>query len=112
RKTTFSFQEKCEQHKRILRTGGNTFGSLYIGRVPQHKNYANINVKEAFIITPNPSQYVMRPVGQNGLDSAALYYSVYRSLTSFLRMDGNLDVAYNVGVDWVVAWNQIFVSGK
>ncbi|KNZ60873.1 uncharacterized protein VP01_148g20 [Puccinia sorghi] len=95
-RTTFSFQEKCEQHKRILRTGGNTFGSLYIGRGPQRKNYAYINVKETFIITLNPSQYVMRPVGQNGLDSAALHYSVYRSLTSFLSMESNLNVTYNV----------------
>jgi len=91
-------------------TGGNTFGALYIGRGRQPNNYANIGMKEASVITPNQSQYFMRPVGQNGLDSAAFHYSVYRSLTRFLSMDGNLDVAYDVEVNWVAAWNQIFVS--
>ncbi|PLW49252.1 hypothetical protein PCASD_02635 [Puccinia coronata f. sp. avenae] len=91
-------------------TGGNTFGSLYIGRGRLPKNYANIGMKEASAITANQSQYFMRAVGQNGLDSAAFHYSVYRSLTRFLSMDGNLDVAYDVEVNWASAWNQIFVS--
>ncbi|KAA1078201.1 Cell wall alpha-1,3-glucan synthase ags1 [Puccinia graminis f. sp. tritici] len=91
-------------------TGGNTFGSLYIGRGRQPKNYANIGVQEASLIQANQSQHFMRPVGQNGLDSAAFHYSVYRSLTRFLSMDGNLDVAYDVEVNWASAWNQIFVS--
>ncbi|KNF03549.1 hypothetical protein PSTG_03077 [Puccinia striiformis f. sp. tritici PST-78] len=91
-------------------TGGNTFGSLYIGRGRQPKNYANLGVREASLIKANQSQYFMRPVGQNGLDSAAFHYSIYRSLTRFLSMDGNLDVAYDVQVNWAAAWNQIFVS--
>ncbi|KAA1072164.1 Cell wall alpha-1,3-glucan synthase ags1 [Puccinia graminis f. sp. tritici] len=80
----------------LISTGGNTFGSLYIGRGRQPKNYANIGVQEASLIQANQSQHFMRPVGQNGLDSAAFHYSVYRSLTRFLSMDGNLDVAYDV----------------
>ncbi|KAI9612902.1 hypothetical protein KEM48_003978 [Puccinia striiformis f. sp. tritici PST-130] len=91
-------------------TGGNTFGSLYIGRGRQPKNYANLGVREASLIKANQPQYFMRPVGQNGLDSAAFHYSIYRSLTRFLSMDGNLDVAYDVQVNWAAAWNQIFVS--
>ncbi|KAA1072159.1 Cell wall alpha-1,3-glucan synthase ags1 [Puccinia graminis f. sp. tritici] len=89
---------------------GTLFGSLYIGRGRQPKNYANIGVQEASLIQANQSQHFMRPVGQNGLDSAAFHYSVYRSLTRFLSMDGNLDVAYDVEVNWASAWNQIFVS--
>jgi alpha-1,3-glucan synthase len=96
----------------LISTGGNTFGSLYIGRGRQPKNYANIGVQEASLIQANQSQYFMRPVGQNGLDSAAFHYSVYRSLTRFLSMDGNLDVAYDVEVNWASAWNQIFVSSQ
>lgn len=91
-------------------TGGNTFGALYIGRGRQPKNYANLGLIEASKVHPNQSQYFMRPLGQNGLDSAAFHYSIYRSLTRFLSMDGNLDVAYDVDVNWVSAWNQIFVS--
>ncbi|KAI9613753.1 hypothetical protein KEM48_003646 [Puccinia striiformis f. sp. tritici PST-130] len=66
--------------------------------------------ERSFLIKANQSQYFMRPVGQNGLDSAAFHYSIYRSLTRFLSMDGNLDVAYDVQVNWAAAWNQIFVS--
>ncbi|MBW0472818.1 hypothetical protein O181_012533 [Austropuccinia psidii MF-1] len=91
-------------------TGGNTFGSLYIGRGRQPKNYANLGFREAFQVQANQSQYFMRPIGENGLDAAAFHYSIYRSLTRFLSMDGNLDVAYDVQVNWVTAWNQIFVS--
>ncbi|KAI8457791.1 hypothetical protein BY996DRAFT_4577963 [Phakopsora pachyrhizi] len=91
-------------------TGGNTFGALYIGRGRQPKNYANLGFREAARVASNQSQYFMRPLGQNGLDAVAFHYSIYRSLTRFLGMDGNLDVAYDVQVNWVTAWNQIFTS--
>ena len=40
----------------------------------------------------------------------AFHYSTYRSLTRFLGMDGNLQVAFDVGVNFVTAWNQMFVD--
>jgi len=46
----------------------------------------------------------------NGLDAVAFHYSIYRSLTRFLGMDGNLNVAYDVGTNFVTAWNQMFVD--
>lgn len=91
-------------------TGGNTFGSLYIGRGRQPQHYANLGFREAAEVKANQSQYFLRDVGVNGLDAVAFHYSVYRSLTRFLSMDGNLDVAYDVQTNWVTAWNQIFVS--
>lgn len=91
-------------------TGGNTFGALYIGRGRRPKNYENLGFIEASQVTSNQSQYFMRPEGDTGLDSVAFHYSVYRSLTRFLSMDGNLDVAYDVQVNWVTAWNQIFTT--
>ncbi|KAG0152207.1 hypothetical protein CROQUDRAFT_85940 [Cronartium quercuum f. sp. fusiforme G11] len=91
-------------------TGGNTFGALYIGRGRQPQNYANLGFAQAAQVTANQSQYFLRDVGVNGLDAAAFHYSIYRTLTRFLSMDGNLDVAYDVQTNWVTAWNQIFTS--
>lgn len=61
-------------------------------------------------MTANESQYFMRPEGANGLDAAAFHYSVYRSLTRFLGMDGNLEVPYDVPRNWAQMWNVIFTS--
>jgi alpha-1,3-glucan synthase len=44
------------------------------------------------------------------LDGVAFHYSIYRSITRFLGMDGNLQVAYDVDVNFVTAWNQMFVD--
>ena len=46
----------------------------------------------------------------NGLDGAAFHYSIYRALTRFLGMDGNLQVAYDIDVNFVTAWNEMFVD--
>lgn len=67
--------------------------------------------------------FFLRDVGQHGFDSSAFHYSIYRSLTRFLGMDGNLNVAFDVDVracfkpirwyrclaqvNFVTAWNQM-----
>jgi alpha-1,3-glucan synthase len=87
-------------------TGGNTFGSLYIGRgtIP---NTRPQNFDDAIAVTANESQYFLRGEDVHGLDSVAFHYSIYRSLCRFLGMDGNLQVAYDVDTNFVTAWNQM-----
>jgi alpha-1,3-glucan synthase len=61
-------------------------------------------------LTSTDNQYFLRDAPLNALDSAAFHYSVYRSMERFLGMDGNLQVAYDVDVNFVTAWNQMFVD--
>lgn len=60
-------------------------------------------------VTP-ADNYFLREQSSNALDSVAFHYSIYRSLSRFLGMDGNLQVAYDIDTNFVTAWNQMFVS--
>jgi alpha-1,3-glucan synthase len=61
-------------------------------------------------LTPDSVGNFLRDAAMNGLDAVAFHYSIYRSLTRFLGMDGNLQVAFDVNVDFVNAWHQMFLS--
>ena len=61
-------------------------------------------------LTSNQNQFFLRDAPLNGLDGVAFHYSIYRGLTRWLGMDGNLDVAYDIDMNFVTAWNQMFVS--
>ncbi|KAE9409703.1 modular protein with glycoside hydrolase family 13 and glycosyltransferase family 5 domains [Gymnopus androsaceus JB14] len=90
-------------------TGGDTFGALYIGR-GRTPTMLPPGFLAAANVTSNMSEYFLRDAPLNALDGVAFHYSIYRSLTRFLGMDGNLQVAYDVDVNFVTAWNQIFVA--
>jgi alpha-1,3-glucan synthase len=88
-------------------TGGNTFGSIYLGRGRQ-PNQLPDNATAAMLMTnESDSQYFLRDVGQEAIDGAAFHYSTYRALTRFLGMDGQLSAGYDVPIDWVNAWNEM-----
>ena len=61
-------------------------------------------------MTSHDNQYFLRDAPYNGLDAIAFHYSIYRAFQRFLGMDGNLQVAYDVSVNFVSAWNQMFVE--
>src|SRR5258708_39525808 len=61
-------------------------------------------------VTATQDEYFLREAPNNALDAVAFHYSIYRSISRFLGMDGNLQVAYDIGVNFVTAWNQIFVD--
>ena len=61
-------------------------------------------------VSDTQDEYFLREKSQNGLDAVAFHYSIYRSLTRFLGMDGNLQVAYDIDTNFVTAWNQMFVT--
>ncbi|KAF7294911.1 Modular protein with glycoside hydrolase family 13 and glycosyltransferase family 5 domains [Mycena indigotica] len=90
-------------------TGGNTFGSLYIGRgrTPTQlpPGYASV-----LNVTQSDNQYFLREAPLSALDSVAFHYSTYRALTRFLGMDGNLQAAYDTNINFVTAWHQMFVE--
>ncbi|KAF8197459.1 modular protein with glycoside hydrolase family 13 and glycosyltransferase family 5 domains [Pholiota molesta] len=90
-------------------TGGDTFGSLYIGRgrTPTQKPPGFL---AAANVSATQNEYFLREAPLNGLDGVAFHYSIYRSLSRFLGMDGNLQVAFDIDVNFVTAWNQMFVN--
>ena len=95
-----------------LRPRGRAYAQLALfsgrGRTPDQAPKGGIG--EAANITSNDSQYFLRPAPLNGLDSVAFHYSIYRSFERFLGLDGNLQVGYDTPVNFVDAWNVIFVQ--
>ena len=91
-------------------TGGNTFGSIYLGRGKQPEQYAK-DLKTAVTMTnKSDASNFIRDLGKNALDAAAFHYTIYRTLTRFLGMDGNLAAGYDAPTNWVEAWNTIVMS--
>ena len=91
-------------------TGGNTFGSIYLGRGRQPNQYPDSAEMAVTMNNMSDQQYFLREHGHEAIDAAAFHYSVYRSLTRFLGMDGNLAAGYDTPVDWTDAWNLMLVS--
>ncbi|KAG1859045.1 glycoside hydrolase family 13/glycosyltransferase family 5 protein [Suillus tomentosus] len=90
-------------------TGGDTFGSLYLGRgrtptilPPRFLQSANL--------TESENQYFLRPQSSNGLDGYAFHYSLYRSLIHFLGVDDKLVVTSDLNTNFITAWNQMLVT--
>lgn len=87
-------------------TGGDNFGSIFLGRGRQ-PNMLPATIQDAVQMTNlSAQQYFLRPDGNQAIDAAAFHYSIYRSLTRFLGLDGNLAAGYDIPVDWVAGWNQ------
>ena len=85
-------------------TGGNTFGSIYLGRGRQPDQVQD-NITATILMNNNSDdKYFIREPGKQALDAAAFHYSVYRSLTRFLGMSGNLEAGWDVPLDFVDAW--------
>ncbi|RAQ45497.1 hypothetical protein AFGD_005920 [Aspergillus flavus] len=90
-------------------TSGNTFGSLYLGRgrqPDQQPESADAGVK----LKNSSDGYFLRDDGYQALDSAAFHYTIYRSMTRFLGMDGNLVAGFDLPTDFIEAWNGMLVS--
>ncbi|KAL3455940.1 hypothetical protein BJX64DRAFT_53383 [Aspergillus heterothallicus] len=88
-------------------TGGNQFGSIYLGRGRQPNQYVP-EVTEAIKMTnESDPQWFLREAGHEAIDGAAFHYSTYRALTRFLGMDGQLSAGFDVPVNFVDAWNNM-----
>lgn len=91
-------------------TSGNTLGSVFLGRGRQ-PNMRPETLDEAFNMNcESDSKYFIRDENRQAIDGAAFHYSIYRSLTRFLGMDGNLAAGYDVPVNWTEAWYQMVLT--
>lgn len=73
-------------------TGGNTFASIFLGRGRQPDMLPeNLTVAMTLTTGSSDDQYYIRDNQNGALDAGAFHYTVYRTLTRFLGMDGNLE---------------------
>ncbi|EAW12377.1 alpha-1,3-glucan synthase Ags1 [Aspergillus clavatus NRRL 1] len=92
-------------------TGGDYFGAIYLGRGRLAHQWQSLSPAQGPKMTnESEAQYFLREAGHEAIDAAAFHYSIYRTLTRFLGMDGNLAAGYDVPADWVQAWNQMLQS--
>ncbi|KAK0625064.1 hypothetical protein B0T17DRAFT_617200 [Bombardia bombarda] len=95
-------------------TSGNTLGSIYLGRGRQPemaeslKDPAKAMSLEAKLSAND--QYFVREFGNSALDAGAFHYSIYRYMTRFLGMSGNLEAGFDLPTDWVEAWNTMALT--
>ena len=91
-------------------TSGNNLGAVYLGRGRQPNQWLNNLTEAAALTTATEGHNVLRAADQGGLDAAAFHYSVYRYLTRFLGMDGDLEAGYDLPPDWVDTWYGMLLS--
>jgi alpha-1,3-glucan synthase len=77
------------------------------GRTPTQKPPS---FNQAANVTKTDDQYFLRDSPRTALDGVAFHYSIYRALSRFLGLDGNLDVAFDIGSNFVTAWNEMMVN--
>lgn len=93
-------------------TGGNTMGSIYLGRGRLPEQYmsdsqVSVNLTSE---TAEGMDIFIRDKGQNALDGAAFHYSIYRNMLRFLGMDGSMEAGYDLAKNWVSAWNVMLTT--
>lgn len=91
-------------------TGGDTFGAIYIGRGRQPNNVPPDIVTALTLTNESTERFFLRSPGSAAIDGVAFHYSMYRALTRFLGMDGDLEVAYDTPVDFTDMWNTMAVT--
>ncbi|KAB8236607.1 alpha-1,3-glucan synthase Ags3 [Aspergillus alliaceus] len=91
-------------------TSGDTFGSLYLGRGRQPDQRPESAGAGAKLKNDSDASYFLRDDGYQALDAAAFHYTIYRSMTRFLGMDGNLVAGFDLPTDFIEAWNGMLVN--
>ena len=91
-------------------TGGNSFGSIYLG-LGREQRMLPSTIQEAFALSnKSDDKYFIREKGKNALDAGAFHYTVYRALTRFLFMDGQLSAGFDAPLNWADMWYTIALS--
>ncbi|KAI1833193.1 CAZyme family GH13 [Penicillium roqueforti] len=90
-------------------TSGDSFGSLYLGRGRQ-PNQRTANAGAGIKITNSSDGAFLRDDGLQALDASAFHYTIYRSMTRFLGMDGNLVAGFDLPTDFIEAWNEMLIT--
>ncbi|KAL4965240.1 alpha-1,3-glucan synthase Ags3 [Aspergillus stella-maris] len=90
-------------------TSGDTFGSLYLGRGRQPDQLPE-NAGAGVKLTNESDSNFLRDDGLQALDGSAFHYTIYRSMTRFLGMDGNLVAGHDLPTDFIEAWNRMLMT--
>jgi alpha-1,3-glucan synthase len=89
---------------------GNTLASIYLGRGKEPQmSFPTIDQALAAQNGTNYELYI-RNATQGALDAAAFHYSVYRSLTRFLGVDGVFAAEMDIRINWVDGWQDIVTT--
>ncbi|KAJ9655509.1 Cell wall alpha-1,3-glucan synthase ags1 [Coniosporium apollinis] len=91
-------------------SGGNNFASIYFGRGRQPDQLPENSSVAVALNNTSDDKYFLRTGGKNAFDAAAFHYSIYRSLTQFLGLDGNLTATFDLPVNFVDAWNHMLLT--
>lgn len=95
-------------------TSGNTLGSIWLGRGRSKDMWLDDTTTAMTLASTwndsSSDEYFLREAGNTALDAGAFHYSVYRFLTRFLGMSGNLQAGYDLPTNWVEMWNEMLVS--
>ncbi|KAK4231915.1 hypothetical protein QBC38DRAFT_525729 [Podospora fimiseda] len=91
-------------------TSGNHLGSIYLGRGREPAVSAGLTAEQVMSLDPTsdgPDKWYVREKGNSALDAGAFHYSIYRFMTRFLGMSGNLEAGFDVPLDWVKIWDHM-----
>ncbi|KAK3372216.1 putative cell wall alpha-1, 3-glucan synthase [Podospora didyma] len=94
-------------------TGGDGYGAIYIGRGRTEDKYLKTTPAGAINLTTKDltdKKLVIRDEGKNALDSGAFHYSIYRFLTRFVGLSGNLEAGFDLPPNWVNMSTQILLT--
>ncbi|KAK4154515.1 glycosyltransferase [Chaetomidium leptoderma] len=91
-------------------TSGNSLGSIYLGRGREPHAADTLDLVTAMTMSPpktdNTGMFI-RDAGNSALDGGAFHYSIYRFMTRFLGLSGNLEAGHDLPRDWVEAWHHM-----
>ena len=91
-------------------SGGNVFGSVYLGRGRQPDMRLQSQFDAVTMTNASNSSLFIRDEEKNALDAAAFHYSIYRSLTRLLGMDGIIEGPYDTPVNLAQAWDELLLT--
>ncbi|KAF1817463.1 putative alpha-1,3-glucan synthase [Eremomyces bilateralis CBS 781.70] len=84
---------------------GNALAALYLGR-GKEPQMAYREVEDAFL-ADNDTDLATNIRDISAMDSATFHYSVYRSLTRFLGIDGVYGAQMDIAINWAKGWQDI-----
>ncbi|TAQ86550.1 hypothetical protein B7494_g5112 [Chlorociboria aeruginascens] len=86
---------------------GNTLAALYLGRGKEPQ--MALKTVEQALLSQNltDGELFIRDLGKGALDAAAFHYSIYRSMTRFLGIDGVYAAELDTPINWVDGWQNI-----
>jgi alpha-1,3-glucan synthase len=90
--------------------GANTLAAIYVGR-GKEPQMAVKSVEDAFQSKSGQDELLyIRDEDKGALDAGAFHYSIYRSMTRFLGIDGIYAALLDTPVNWAEGWKTILMT--